>query len=61
MTKFEDWFYEMEINSTRSDRFYDELYITAPLAFRAKAWLEAAYNKGFQDGYNSPMPPTDFV
>lgn len=61
MTKFEEWFYDMENFSTRSERFYDELGITAPLAFRAKAWLEAAYNRGFEDGYKSPMPPVDFV
>ena len=61
MTGFEEWFYDLELHSTRSDRFYDELGIPANLSFRAKAWLEAAYNQGFQNGYNSPMPPTDFV
>jgi hypothetical protein len=61
MTQFEEWFYDLEAHSTRSERFYEELAVPPNLAFRAKAWLEAAYNQGFQNGYNSPMPPTDFV
>jgi hypothetical protein len=61
MTGFEEWFYEMETHSTRSDRFYEDLESISFPVFRAKAWLEAAYNQGFQDGYNSPMPPTDYV
>ena len=61
MTKFEDWFYEMENFSTREFRCYDEIENSMNQTPLIKRWLLAAYNQGFQDGYNSPMPPTDFV
>lgn len=42
--KFQDWFEEMEIFSTRSDRFHDEfLVLDIRKRMRAVEWMQAAW------------------
>lgn len=61
MTGFEEWFYSLTGFTFRAERCYDEIVNSLAPEPNIKRWMEAAYNQGFQDGYNSPMPPTDFV
>lgn len=52
--KFNEWLDEMESFSSRWHRLLEEYELDMLTIGRTKEWLEAAYNKGFQDGYNSP-------
>lgn len=61
MSKFDDWFYETEGWQVRAERCYNEIETNLNPSPKILEWLFAAYKQGFQDGYNSPTPPTDFV
>lgn len=55
--KFDDWFDEVELFSTRNERFFSDLdhhNPNSPGAYqRMVGWLRAAYNAGHDDGYKA--------
>ena len=57
MKTFDDWFYEFEDFSTRSDRMHAMLgHDTAEYTI-VKIWLEAAYNQGREDERDKEVKP----
>jgi hypothetical protein len=52
--KFNEWLSEVEIYSTREERFKeDALFTDAEHRVQImKKWLEAAYNMGYDHGYD---------
>jgi hypothetical protein len=51
---FEEWFNEIEVFSTRGERFYDDLLTYKWDGVDAEylvKWLKAAYNAGREDEY----------
>jgi hypothetical protein len=50
---FEEWFGEVELFSTRDERFYNDLDHHKPYEGsygRMMAWLKAAYDVGYEQG-----------
>jgi hypothetical protein len=52
---FDEWFNEIEVFSTRGERFYDDLLTYKWDGVDAEhlvKWLKAAYEAGHRRGYN---------
>lgn len=60
---FDNWFNKMEVHSTRSDRFWDDMYDTFGMLpegpddyLKVMNWLRAAYEAGKDESFS--IPPT---
>lgn len=53
---FENWFNQIELYGLKSERYYDlisRLTEDEKLKKSLVAWLESAYNEGFENGYET--------